>query len=326
MPEPKSPFKRVRRAFDQSDLKRVCEMHETDFPDAYNLAVTNIPRRFGGDDFYAYRDNGSSILAVAHLDTVVDHKQRSCNFLNTNGGLVVHSGALDDRLGAYTITELLPALGIQFDILLTTGEESGMSTAEDFKPPSDKEYDWIIEFDRGGTDVVMYQYEDTFSVDLVEEVKARVGDGSFSDISYLEHLGAKAFNWGVGYRDYHSVRGYAWLEDYWMMIGKFLDFHEIADGLHMPHTPKPKHVSKYANWWYDSIDDDLGATSAHGPDGQDDSIFDDEDDAAEDLARSIEAAAGLEGIDPELAKGLFSHDGTFIGDDPVRNDEGVIAL
>ena len=50
---------------------------------------------------------------------------------------MVHSGALDDRLGAYIILDLLPKLGINVDVLLTVGEEQGRSTANFFAPLGD---------------------------------------------------------------------------------------------------------------------------------------------------------------------------------------------
>lgn len=262
MPKPKSPFKQVRRAFSRTALKRICEMHETEFGAAFGLDAFEVESRRFGNNFYFFGDNGSDILAVAHLDTVVEHHRRMCGFVNTAAGLVVHSGALDDRLGAYTILECLPSiLGFKFDILLTVGEESGQSTAEFFEPSRhhERDYNWIIEFDRGGTDVVLYEYEDDDLVDLVEETGARVGSGSFSDISYMEHLGLKAMNWGVGYRDYHSARGHAYLEDYWMMLGYFLRFHEANKDLHLPHERMVQNLGwtrgKYGGWWWDDSKD-----------------------------------------------------------------------
>lgn len=238
MPKPTSPFKRVRREFDRTALQRVCAMHETEFADAYDMAVTPCRFQRKGDeygDFFAFKDNGSQILAVAHLDTVMPHNRRAAHFLDTAAGPVVYSGALDDRLGAYSILELLPTLGVNCDILLTTGEESGESTAQFFEPPKGKEYNWMIEFDRGGTDVVMYQYEDGDTIDLVRASGAKVGNGIFSDIAYLEHLEIKGFNWGVGYRDYHGPRSHAFLEDYWMMLGHYLKFHEENAETYLPH-------------------------------------------------------------------------------------------
>jgi hypothetical protein len=243
MPDPKSPFKRVRRRFDRPALKRVCEMHETEFAGFYDMSVTEVTEQPHPDNFYAFLDRGSDILAVAHLDTVMPHERRTANFIDTAAGPVVYSGALDDRLGAYTILELLPKLGVNVDVLLTVGEESGMSTGAFFEASAhhDREYNWMIEFDRGGVDVVMYQYEDYDTVDLVRAAGARVGSGSFSDIAFLEHLEIKGFNWGVGYQDYHGPRSHAYLEDYWMMVGHFLEFHEANAEVYLPHED--------AGWW-----------------------------------------------------------------------------
>lgn len=231
----------VEHAFDRDVLKRVCEMDEIEFGDYYGMSTTQVPQSVP-DDFYFFKDNGANVLAVAHLDTVGLADQRTANFVETQDGLVVYSRALDDRLGAYVILELLPALGITYDILLTVGEENGKSTAAFFEPP--KEYDWMIEFDRGGTDVVMYQYDDSDMRSLVRESGARVGDGIFSDICYLEHLGTKGFNWGVGYQDYHGPRAHAFLDDTFMMVAHYLRFHQANSGVAFPHVEEPA-----SSWW-----------------------------------------------------------------------------
>lgn len=255
----KSPATKVKRAFNRAGLSRICEMPERDFAQAYDMDTYRIEHR-ETDNFFAYKDNGSNILAVAHLDTVGLAHQRACRFLDTEGGTVVYSRALDDRLGAYIILDLLPALGVTHDILLTVGEESGQSTAEFFDPPKGKRYDWMIEFDRGGTDVVMYQYDDKATRKLVQASGARVGDGIFSDIAYLEHLGIKGFNWGVGYRDYHGPRAHAYLDDTYMMVGNFLRFHQLYAGVSLPHVEKQP-------WFMSSRFDDAWLTEgAHDDD------------------------------------------------------------
>lgn len=232
----KLPIPKVRKAFDRGTLARVCEADESSFGDAYEMTRVEIPSRRAPDNFYFFKDNGSQTLAVAHLDTVGLAHERTCRFVDSEDGPVVFSRALDDRLGAYIILELLPALGVTHDILLTVGEESGRSTASFFEPS--KSYDWMIEFDRGGTDVVMYQYEDQECYDLVCDSGARMGMGSFSDIAYLEHLGVKGFNWGVGYEDYHGPRAHAFLEDTFSMVAKYLRFHEVNAGTLLPHEPE----------------------------------------------------------------------------------------
>lgn len=234
----------VARHFDRDALARICELSEHRFGREFDLRRTTIPQARTPENFYFFRDNGSSVLAVAHLDTVAQPAARTARFLQTEGGLVVYSRALDDRLGAYVILDLLPKLDLNYDVLLTVGEESGMSTAEHFQ--ADKQYDWLIEFDRGGTDVVMYEYDDVEVREMVRDAGAKVGQGSFSDISCMEHLEVKGFNWGVGYQDYHYPRAHAYLDDTFMMVAKYLRFHEQNEGTTMPHYPAASPWQQYA--------------------------------------------------------------------------------
>lgn len=233
----------VAKAFVPGDLNRVCTMAEENFGRAYGLTKWIIKSRKKAknpNDFFFYKDNGSDVLAVAHLDTVANAdgpqalaKKRAAHFVMTEAGPVVYSRALDDRLGAYIILELLPKLGITCDILLTVGEETSQSTAEFFHP--DKQYNWMIEFDRGGSDVVMYQYADTAHEDLIRAVGAKVAKGIFSDICYLDHLGCRGFNWGTGYQEYHTAKAHAYLDDTFEMVTRFLRFHECLYDIHMPY-------------------------------------------------------------------------------------------
>lgn len=258
--------------FDAEELKRICEMPERDFPAAFDMEVVEVPQSVP-DDFYAFKDNGASILAVAHLDTVAHPGTRTCQVIETEGGLVVYSRALDDRLGAYVILDMLPKLGVEVDVLLTVGEESCNSTADFFD--TEKEYNWVIEFDRGGTDVVMYQYDDPETRALVKASGARVGEGSFSDIAYLEHLGVKAFNWGVGYRDYHGPRSHAYLADTFDMVDHFLLFHDQNKDARLPHLVTERYAD-YALWLEHEFDYDydlLGDDSDDSGDDFDDDAF-----------------------------------------------------
>lgn len=220
---------RVRAAFDPDALGRICALE--DFGDY--APPTVLP---GRGRYLHHRDNGSDLLAVAHLDSV--QQDRRCAVVDTAGGRLAVSGVLDDRLGAYVVLELLPRLGVVADWLLTTDEEVGDSTAAEFD--TDKRYHWMFQFDRGGTDVVMYDYETAELVRLVESTGARVGLGSFSDICFLDHLGCAGFNWGVGYRDYHSPRAHAWLDDTFTMVARFLRFHAANAATAFPHTPRPR--------------------------------------------------------------------------------------
>jgi hypothetical protein len=252
--------RKVRRAYSQNALARICTLPETEFGRAFGMQTVQTEQKYRSyrskyyaepaEDYYHFRDNGSRVLAVAHLDTVMPGNRRTPHFSKTVNGPLIRSGALDDRLGAYVILDLLPKLGVTCDWLLTVGEESGASTAGHFTPG--KEYDHVIEFDRGGTDVVMYQYEDRASRAAVEAAGAVMGHGSFSDIASLEQLGVKAFNWGVGYGgNYHSEAGYAYLNDTFGMVAKYLRFSEQNAGITMPHDS-----SYYEYDSYGEIDED----------------------------------------------------------------------
>ena len=220
---------RVRAAFHPDRLARICALD--DFREF--APRTDLPPAGGRERFFHYRDNGSTVLAVAHLDSV--QTDRRCTVVDTAAGPLALAPTLDDRLGAYVILDLLPRLGVTADWLLTTDEEIGRSTADAFDP--DKRYHWMFSFDRAGTDVVLYDYETPELADLVEASGARVGDGSFSDICQLEHLGCAGVNWGVGYRDYHSTRAHAWLDDTFTMVGQFLRFYTANESIPLPHTP-----------------------------------------------------------------------------------------
>jgi hypothetical protein len=58
----------VEQAFSRKALRRVCEASEDSFGDTYDLQRFEVPDQRAPDNFYFYRDNGSSVLAVAHLD------------------------------------------------------------------------------------------------------------------------------------------------------------------------------------------------------------------------------------------------------------------
>lgn len=173
------------------------------------------------DGIYIFKDNGCKVLGVAHLDTVLNtnhfHK------IDVNGDPIVINAQLDDRLGAYALIHLLPSLGIQFDLLLTEGEESGRSTAAHFKAPHD--YNWMFSFDRHGDDVVLYQYDSKDINAALESSKFRIGKGSFSDIAFLDHLGVKGFNVGTGYEGEHTDMSYANMTTFKSQVSKFYKFY-----------------------------------------------------------------------------------------------------
>jgi hypothetical protein len=147
----------------------------------------------------------------------------------------IHSGVLDDRLGAFILSEYLMR-ELDFDLLLTVGEEQHRSTAKFFNPEG-KKYKWVFSFDRRGNDVVMYDYESPEMVKLLEKYGYEINRGSYSDICELEHLGCKAFNFGIGYQKAHSKDCYANVDDILNNVERFKRFYADNKDRHFPHVP-----------------------------------------------------------------------------------------
>lgn len=171
-----------------------------------------------------YIDRGSPVLGVAHLDTVAKGKLPKPRWFNGKDGFpIVNSIALDDRLGAWVLLDLLPHLGLTFDVILCDSEERGRSTAEHFTPT--RQYNWGFEFDRAGVDTVLYDYEDSKEwKEKLEDHGFLIGSGSFSDISCLTSLGFCCANFSVGYHHQHTPNCYADLYDTHYMVSLFVDF------------------------------------------------------------------------------------------------------
>lgn len=208
-----------------------------------------------------FKDNHSSILAVAHLDTVNPTGLRWSGQIQLDKN-VFFSPYVDDRLGAYTILKVLPqAYDINPDILFTMDEESGSSTASLFK--TEKKYNWIVEFDRRGEDVVMYDFKDEDLVKKLEGVGFATGFGSMSDICKLDGLGCKAFNVGVGYEQEHSSRPFFVVPTYESQIAKFVAFYELYKDVLMPHTKTKK--NEFYQWGQGKISGfGMGRTRYYG--------------------------------------------------------------
>lgn len=222
-------LRRVRLAFNLAELAMICKLRNSDFS-RFAKCITV------GDQNYWHRDKDSNVLAVCHLDSV----QAASHTLEMDVpevGKLIYSPRLDDRLGAYTIIKLLPKLGLNFDLLLCDEEERGRSSAARFT--TNKAYDWGVEFDRKGDDVVMYRYKDDELDHKLESAGYKLGFGSFTDICSLEHLKCKFFNVGIAYEDYHSFNAFFVLETYLLQVAKFLTFYQMYKNEHMEHNPTP---------------------------------------------------------------------------------------
>jgi hypothetical protein len=181
-------------------------------------------------DGYVYIDNGSPVLAVAHADVhpnIEDHLSFTQGSSEIGSDTLVYSPYLDDRLGIYAIFEKLPDLGIDVDILITDGEEVGNSSAKDFSQDCYKDYNWIVEFDRKGDDVVLYEYKNRQMEKLLIQAGFIIGDGTRSDISHMQSLGVACFNVGIGFHHEHYPDCWANLAILNRQLDRFEEFYRI---------------------------------------------------------------------------------------------------
>lgn len=220
--------------FDKMEQRLTCSV------DSY---IEQVTKTEGGqvtqtkDGPLLYIDRGADVLAVAHLDAVGKHP----HFFHGNieEDVWVFSPWLDDRLGAFLILDVLPQMGLDYDILLTTGEEEGKSTAWYFEPPKDKKYRYMFQPDRMGTDVVHYQYHNKPMFAALRKAGfKKLEYGSYTDIVELEHLGVCGFNVGIGYYENHTRWCRASLNEcYWQMCA-LIDFYEQTPEVTFPFDPK----------------------------------------------------------------------------------------
>lgn len=223
-------------------------------------------------------------LAVAHVDTVFDDEpavatKREKVKVTNNGRSYfrdsysrklqpvrqpspdcIYSGALDDRLGVAILLDILPVImpDFKYDVLLTTDEEIGQSTASDWLHSIDdksleraSDYQFVFEFDRAGTDVVTYDFHNHVAEQLLEDSGWRIGLGAFTDICDLIGLGVWAANFGCGYHNQHTNSCYVDLHDLEINLRRFALFvHKLGTDI-LDDMPKQKSSGK----WYNYRDD-----------------------------------------------------------------------
>ena len=149
------------------------------------------------------------VLAVCHLDYVCHADKLGWSFADDpyGGSGVITSQALDDRAGAWSLLFGLPRLlgSRPYDILFTMGEETGNSTAMDYKWVKGV-YGWMFSMDRRGADAVVYGYQDEDWMSRLTDAGWDVGLGSYSCIASLEDdADCCGVNFGVGFVAEHSA-------------------------------------------------------------------------------------------------------------------------
>jgi hypothetical protein len=181
-------------------------------------------------------DNGAKVLFVAHMDTVC--RPRFYGVRKNTGPDIVHASGLDDRLGVYVINKLVQECGLKADVLITDLEETGQTTANYHKA---KDYNWIAEFDKAGSDVVTYGLAcDDWNNALISRF-GDIGIGSYTDICTLEST-ACAVNIGIGYERAHSKNSFFSISALEKQMEKFIAFYD-------DHCEKPYTRDKLPNYY-----------------------------------------------------------------------------
>lgn len=223
------------------DLKRYLEYYERNW-DPESEGFQKIQTSNGRHYWFRPGHHNPKVLVVAHHDTVTPHHHAESPQIErveveTNDGnkrmlTKISNAPHDDRQGIATALYTLPLFGItQYDVLITTDEEIGSSTAAFFE--TSKQYNWIMQFDRAGSfsdwsgasyDVALYQYSANAAwKSAVEASFGASSNGSFTDICYLGHLGCAAMN-VAAYHDSHSKSSYMLLEYYLFRVAQAARF------------------------------------------------------------------------------------------------------
>lgn len=169
-------------------------------------------------------DRGADVLFVAHIDTV--QKPKFIRVRKTKSKKIkrVYAWGLDDRLGCMVASDLSKELGA--DLLICDLEERMGSTGMYHNL---KDYNWIVEFDRAGNDVVTYGL-DSLEFYMALEDYWNVGFGSFTDLCML-NTSACCMNVGIGYEFAHSKDSYVNMKVLDAQIAQFREFYDKYKGV-----------------------------------------------------------------------------------------------
>lgn len=207
-----------------------------------SLAALGFEVTYVGKRRYAYREGQSptSPMVVCHADTVVKGGNGPHNYKYSKATGVVTSIALDDRLGIACMVHAIAtdAPLAQCAMLVCDEEETGNSSAAIFSTYNAP--NWLVELDRRGTDAVCYEYDTPLLRSLLKHVGFDIGNGSFSDICYLESLGVCGFNVGVGYHNEHSETCHANLHHTLAQVAKLEAFLAQFGDVRLDHETWPK--------------------------------------------------------------------------------------
>lgn len=208
------------------------------------------------NDGYVYAKGELPVLMIAHMDTV--HKSPVTTICYSEDGDTMMSPqgiGGDDRCGVYAILKLI-AMGYVPHILFTEDEEIGCVGASKFAKSDIKPtVNYIIEFDRRGSDdCVFYDCDNPEFQKFCESFGFVTNFGSCSDISYVAPaLGVAAVNLSSGYYNEHTQHEYIVISELERNIERVMRMFNTK-------VDKPfeyiEAVYNYKNWKYAGWDEE----------------------------------------------------------------------
>jgi hypothetical protein len=159
--------------------------------------------------------NKPKILFIAHRDTV----RKPAGMVIFNNYII--SPVIDNRLGMNLGVNLAKTFNF-IDILITDGEEMGMSTARFIPKKVVEKYNWIFSIDRMGKYPVTYHHYNSQAYKSLIRIFGSIAYGTFSDISEIDEV--FCINFPAGHQSDHQELNYGRLDDIEDCFNKIVEF------------------------------------------------------------------------------------------------------
>lgn len=203
-------------------MKTLCKIDTDDLEILlFKFLTKNYPRVISKDGYYMFAEGNIPVCLIAHMDTVsLDYYNslpNMCLYDNEQDIFhVVGGGTLDDRLGIYSIIQIILD-GYKPSIIFTNLEETGGQGIEELVTRYTKcpfNINFIIELDRQGeNDSVYYSCNNKKFQEYINSFGFKTAQGTFTDCLILgETWNIAAVNLSCGYLLEHTIYEYAHLK------------------------------------------------------------------------------------------------------------------
>jgi len=184
--------------------------------------------------------NKPKLLFIAHRDTV----RKPTGVITFNNYLI--SAVIDNRLGMNLGINISKQFNF-IDILITDGEEMGMSSARFIPKKVLEKYNWCFSIDRMGKYPVTYQHNNKQAFESLINIFGSIAQGTFSDISEIKDI--FCVNFPAGHKSDHQELNYAKMDDIEECFEKIVRF--IIENQDIKYRNEYNRPEEYFfNRWY----------------------------------------------------------------------------